>query len=161
MAQSSLQAPREIFADLGAPLWEQRAHDEVERLGLRSVAPTDSDSELTIVDGKVADLVAAGLTNAEVAAQLFMAQRTVEAQLTRIYRKLDIRSRTQLSRVRQPTADLVCGNYGFPAGPDPYHHRHGRIPDCCHDESQGLEQCNAFWPRGIWPMCPKRHCSPQ
>ncbi len=116
MAQSSLQAPREIFADLGAPLWEQRAHDEVERLGLRSVAPTDSDSELTIVDGKVADLVAAGLTNAEVAAQLFMAQRTVEAQLTRIYRKLDVRSRTQLSRVRQSTADLVCGNYGFHGG---------------------------------------------
>jgi DNA-binding CsgD family transcriptional regulator len=53
---------------------------------------------LTSTERRVADLVAAGRTNAEVAAELFMSQRTVESHLSRIYRKLDVRSRTELSR---------------------------------------------------------------
>jgi DNA-binding CsgD family transcriptional regulator len=53
---------------------------------------------LTTTERRVADLVAAGRTNAEVAAELFMSQRTVESHLSRIYRKLHVRSRTELSR---------------------------------------------------------------
>jgi DNA-binding CsgD family transcriptional regulator len=61
---------------------------------------------LTSTERRVADLVAAGRTNAEVAAELFMSQRTVESHLSRIYRKLDIRSRTELSRALTPRITL-------------------------------------------------------
>jgi DNA-binding CsgD family transcriptional regulator len=44
----------------------------------------------------VADLAASGLTNRQVAAQLFMSPKTVEANLARVYRKLGIRSRAEL-----------------------------------------------------------------
>jgi DNA-binding NarL/FixJ family response regulator len=53
---------------------------------------------LTSTERRVAELVVVGHTNAEIAAQLFMSQRTVEAHLSRIYRKLNVRSRTELTR---------------------------------------------------------------
>jgi DNA-binding CsgD family transcriptional regulator len=46
----------------------------------------------------VAALVAKGRTNAEVAASLFLAERTVASHLTRVYSKLGVRSRTELSQ---------------------------------------------------------------
>ena len=61
-------------------------------LGLRRSAP----AELTPSEQRVADLAAAGRTNREVAAQLFMSPKTVEANLARIYRKLGVRSRAEL-----------------------------------------------------------------
>jgi DNA-binding NarL/FixJ family response regulator len=58
-------------------------------------------SELTETERRVAELVAQGLSNKEVAARLFVTVRTVEANLTRIYAKLGVRSRTELtSRLR-------------------------------------------------------------
>ena len=53
---------------------------------------------LTPAERRVAALVAKGRTNAEVAASLFLAERTVASHLTRIYAKLGVRSRTELSR---------------------------------------------------------------
>jgi DNA-binding NarL/FixJ family response regulator len=53
---------------------------------------------LTSTERRVANLVTAGRTNAEVAAELFMSQRTVESHLSHIYRKLNVRSRTELAR---------------------------------------------------------------
>ena len=79
-------------------MWEERAREELGRLGLRSTRTAAGGTELTEAERRVADLVAAGLSNAEVAARLFMARRTVEAHLSRIYRKLGVRSRTQLLR---------------------------------------------------------------
>jgi DNA-binding CsgD family transcriptional regulator len=99
-----LEAAATIFGNLGAPLWEQRARDELGRLGIRGPRADALSSDLTKVERQVADLVVTGLTNTEVAAQLFMAQRTVEAHLSRIYRKLGVRSRTQLSRLQLPPA---------------------------------------------------------
>jgi DNA-binding CsgD family transcriptional regulator len=81
------------FEDLGTPLWAKRARDEISRLGLRRSAPGD----LTEAEAKVAELVAAGRTNREVAAELFLSVKTVEANLSRIYRKLGVRSRTELA----------------------------------------------------------------
>jgi DNA-binding NarL/FixJ family response regulator len=46
----------------------------------------------------VAELAAQGRTNKEIAAELFMGVSTVEAHLSRVYRKLGIRSRTSLAR---------------------------------------------------------------
>jgi len=59
---------------------------------------------LTAAERRVADLVAAGHTNAEVAAGLFMGQRTVEAHLSRVYRKLSVQSRKELGRMLTPPA---------------------------------------------------------
>lgn len=96
-AKDHLDEALSVFEGLGAPRWAERARDELSRVGLRSApAPT---SELTDVERGVAELVAQGKTNAEVAAELYMALRTVEAHLSRAYRKLGVRSRTELARV--------------------------------------------------------------
>ena len=93
-----LQAALVIFERLGAPLWENRVRDELGRVGTHATAP-GAGPVLTAAEQCVADLVAAGRTNAEIAAELFMAQRTVEAHLSRVYRKLAVRSRTELCRI--------------------------------------------------------------
>jgi len=97
LAREALQSAAAIFDDLGSPGWAQLAREELGRLGLRSRTAADGD-QLTEAERRVVDLVVAGHTNAEVAAQLFMAERTVESHLTRAYRKLGVRSRTQLAR---------------------------------------------------------------
>ena len=93
-AADSLRRAIEILTVLGAPLWLERAEDELRRASPRP----RSDRELTSAERGVAALVAKGQTNREVAAQLFTTVATVEAHLTRIYRKLGVRSRTQLAR---------------------------------------------------------------
>ena len=57
-----------------------------------------SKSTLTQTERQVAALVAQGLSNREVAGQLFVSLRTVESNLSRIYRKLGVRSRTEMAR---------------------------------------------------------------
>jgi DNA-binding CsgD family transcriptional regulator len=52
---------------------------------------------LTETERRVAELVASGASNQEAAAQLFLSVKTVEANLTRVYRKLSVRSRTELA----------------------------------------------------------------
>ena len=84
----------ELFADLGAHPW--RARGEQEQQGVRST--TRGAAELTAAEQRVAQLVVAGRTNREAAAQLYTTVATVEAHLTRVYRKLDLRSRTELAR---------------------------------------------------------------
>lgn len=93
-AAEALGRAVEIFAELGAPVWLERTQDE---LGRASPRPR-SDHELTAAERRVARLVADGLTNREVAAKQFTTVATVEAHLTRIYRKLGVRSRTELAR---------------------------------------------------------------
>jgi len=61
-----------------------------------------SDRGLTAREGSVAALVAVGRRNDEVAAELGLAVKTVEAHLTRIYRKLGVRSRTELAARSAP-----------------------------------------------------------
>ena len=57
---------------------------------------------MTASEQAVAQLVASGLTNREIAAQLFMSPKTVEATLACAYRKLGIRSRAQLGTLIGP-----------------------------------------------------------
>jgi DNA-binding CsgD family transcriptional regulator len=102
-AHDSVEAARTIFRQLGAPQWEQRSIDEGARLGLRVPGPRLPAPVLTLAERQVADLAAGGMTNPEIAAALFMAQRTVESHLYRVYRKLAVRSRTQLARIH-PTS---------------------------------------------------------
>jgi DNA-binding CsgD family transcriptional regulator len=84
----------EIFDGLGAPLWAERAAAEIARIPGRTGRPS---TELTETERRVAELVAQGLSNKEVAAALFVSVRAVEANLSKVYAKLGIRSRTQLA----------------------------------------------------------------
>ena len=94
VARETLQGALMSFETLGAPLWAQRATKEIARIGGRPPA-TDA---LTPSERRIADLVAEGSTNKEVAAVLVVTDRTVESALTQIYRKLDVRSRTEMAR---------------------------------------------------------------
>ena len=82
------------FSAMGATLWEARALELLERL-----QPGRAAGRLTAAETRVAALVAKGMKNREIGQALFMSVATVEAHLTRIYRKLDIRSRTELARL--------------------------------------------------------------
>jgi DNA-binding CsgD family transcriptional regulator len=95
-AKAALEQALGSFEQLGALLWAESTKTELDRVGLRRAAPVDA-SGITAAEAKVAELVAAGRTNREVASELFMSPKTVEAHLSRIYRKLGVRSRAELA----------------------------------------------------------------
>jgi len=82
------------FEQLGAETWIERCTSELGSIGGRT-----REEGLTPAERRVAALVAEGRTNREVAAALFLGERTVASHLTHIYAKLGIRSRTELARV--------------------------------------------------------------
>ena len=90
-ARASLEAALALFEPLGAEQWAQRAREDMERLGRKR------QTDLTASEGRVAQLVAQGLSNKEVAQALFVTVHTVEVHLSKTYSKLGIRSRTQLA----------------------------------------------------------------
>lgn len=100
-AGEQLDAARSVFEGLGARTWVERADAEIERLGARRRARGD---ELTPTERQIAQLATQGSTNAEIARKLSVSVRTVESTLTRVYRKLGVRSRTELVTAlnRQP-----------------------------------------------------------
>jgi DNA-binding CsgD family transcriptional regulator len=81
-----------IFERLGAVAWAERARNELGVVGPRRRAP----DELTATERRVAELAAAGITNREIARAVFMSEKTVEAHIARVYRKLGIHSRAEL-----------------------------------------------------------------
>jgi DNA-binding CsgD family transcriptional regulator len=83
-----------IFERLGAVAWAQRARNELDVVGPRRRAP----DELTATELRVAELAAAGTTNREIARAVFMSEKTVEAHIARVYRKLGIHSRAELGK---------------------------------------------------------------
>jgi len=92
-AREALEAALAGFETIAAARWADRARAELSRIGGR----TQADG-LTPAEQRVAELVAKGQTNAEVAAALFLAERTVASHLTHVYAKLGVRSRTELAR---------------------------------------------------------------
>jgi DNA-binding CsgD family transcriptional regulator len=97
-ARTTLEDAGTRFDRLGAPLWAAQARAELARIGGRRPA----QGELTEAERRIATLVAEGRPNREVAAALFLTEHSVEAALTRIYRKLGIRSRAALARLLAP-----------------------------------------------------------
>jgi len=93
-ARATLEDALARFERLGAPLWAEQTRAELARIGGR--AP--SRGELTEAELRIALLVADGRRNREVAAALYLTEHSVETALSRIYRKLGIRSRTELGR---------------------------------------------------------------
>jgi DNA-binding CsgD family transcriptional regulator len=94
VATEILADARGRFASMGAALWAQRAAQELER-----ASPGRSAEGLTVTERRIARLVADGMKNRQIAEALFIGVATVEAHLTRIYRKLEIRSRSDLARL--------------------------------------------------------------
>jgi DNA-binding CsgD family transcriptional regulator len=92
-ARATLEDALARLERLDAPLWAEQTRAELRRIGGR--AP--SRGELTEGELRVAALVAEGRTNREVAAALFLAERTVASHLTRVYAKLGVRSRSELT----------------------------------------------------------------
>jgi DNA-binding NarL/FixJ family response regulator len=74
-------------------LWAERARTELQRVATRQAPAT-----LTPTERQIAQLAADGLTNKGIAARMFVSAKTVEANLSRVYRKLGISARTQLGR---------------------------------------------------------------
>ena len=95
-ARESLESALRRFDALGAARWADRARTELHRIAGRASDPL----ALTPTEEQVAKLVADGQTNPEVAAALFISVKTVEANLTRIYRKLGVTSRRELAHHR-------------------------------------------------------------
>jgi DNA-binding CsgD family transcriptional regulator len=93
-ARQTLDRAIAIFEELGATLWAGKARAELGRVSGR--APSRGD--LTPTERRVAELVAEGLSNKEVATALVVSPKTVDGHLSNIYAKLGIHSRTQLSR---------------------------------------------------------------
>jgi DNA-binding CsgD family transcriptional regulator len=94
LARQTLAEAEAIFESLPAPLWAERARKEAARIGGRVATGT----ELTEVERQIAELVAEGRSNAEVASALVISRKTVEWNLSNVYRKLGVRSRTELAR---------------------------------------------------------------
>jgi DNA-binding CsgD family transcriptional regulator len=94
-ARDSLEQARSAFERLGCPGWAGLAGAELDRVSGRARAASGG---LTPSEQRVAELVAGGLSNKEVAAQLYVSVYTVEAHLSNAYAKLGIRSRTQLTQ---------------------------------------------------------------
>ena len=92
-ARASLEQAVVIFERLGAAIWTERTRGELGRIAGRAPSP----GELTPTERRVAELVAEGRTNKEVAAELVVTVRTVESTLTKVYAKLGVRSRTELA----------------------------------------------------------------
>jgi DNA-binding CsgD family transcriptional regulator len=92
-AREALEAALEGFEAIGASGWAAKGRDELGRVGGRT-----REEGLTSAERRVAALVAEGRTNREVAAALFLGERTVASHLTHIYAKLGVRSRTELAR---------------------------------------------------------------
>ncbi len=99
-ARETIEAALEGFEACGAAAWAEKARSELGTIGGRARI-----EGLTPAEGRIAALVAEGRSNREVAAALFLTEHTVATALTRVYRKLGVRSRTELARLAAQTQD--------------------------------------------------------
>ena len=108
----------EVFDSLGARLLADRAAGELRASGeVAQRRPPGAVSDLTPRERQVARLAASGASNGEVAARLFLSQKTVEYHLHKVFTKLGVTSRTDLAAVVDPFG-LADGAGEDTAGPD-------------------------------------------
>jgi DNA-binding CsgD family transcriptional regulator len=115
-AREALERSAHGFEAIGARLWSQQARRELSRIGGRTVS---GGGRLSATEASIAELVRAGQTNQEVAAALHLSPRTVEWNLSKVYRKLGVRSRTQLAaaiapEIGEPAPDQAMKTGGSP-----------------------------------------------
>jgi DNA-binding CsgD family transcriptional regulator len=99
-ARLQLRAAHETFDAVDAAPWAERAAAELRATG-ESVGPRTPDrrAQLSPQERQIAQLVGEGKTNKEIAAQLYLSPKTIEYHLGNAYRKLDIHSRAELTRI--------------------------------------------------------------
>ena len=98
-ARHHLGIAHEMFVGMGADGFAERAGAELEATGAHARRRTPSTSlDLTPQEARVAALATEGASNSEIAAQLFLSASTVEYHLKKVFRKLNVTSRTQLAR---------------------------------------------------------------
>ena len=100
-ADAVISTARELYLSLGAHTYVARCDRELKAGGLHQARGTRDDVNLTPQEEAVTALVARGLTNREVAAELFVSPKTVQYHLTRVYAKLGVRSRSELAALRR------------------------------------------------------------
>jgi DNA-binding CsgD family transcriptional regulator len=100
-AREALEQAAGIFDLLGARLWSRKAQAALERAG----GQRSGELGLTPTERRIAELVAKGRSNKEVAGALFVSVRTVEATLSKIYRQLGLESRAELAARLSAPAD--------------------------------------------------------
>jgi DNA-binding CsgD family transcriptional regulator len=93
VARETLERSVAMFGRLGARVWSEKARSELRRIGGR----TASDGDLSETERRIVELVVAGRRNREVAAELSLSPNTVAWNLSKIYRKLGVSSRTELA----------------------------------------------------------------
>jgi DNA-binding CsgD family transcriptional regulator len=99
-ARESLRRAAEGFEQLGARVWLEKTNSELRRIGGR----TAPDGGLSETERQIVELVAAGRRNSEVAAELSLSPNTVAWNLSKVYRKLGVSSRTELAARMAGTA---------------------------------------------------------
>ena len=92
-ARESLQRAGDLFERLGARVWLEKARSELRRIGGR----TASDDQLSETERQIVELVVAGRRNSDVAAELSLSTNTVAWNLSKVYRKMGVSSRTELA----------------------------------------------------------------
>jgi DNA-binding CsgD family transcriptional regulator len=111
-ARTELRIAHQLFTEFGMEAFAERTRVELEATGEHARKRTvDTLYELTPQESRVSRLAAEGATNQQIAAQLFISTRTVEYHLAKAFRKLGVKSRTQLARhLLQPRADPRPGH---------------------------------------------------
>jgi ATP/maltotriose-dependent transcriptional regulator MalT len=102
-ARRHLRMAADLFHQVGAPPWEERAEAELRATGetARRRDPSTID-QLTPQELQIAGLVASGMTNRQIAAELFLSPRTIDYHLRKVFTKLGLASRTELVRKGVP-----------------------------------------------------------
>jgi DNA-binding CsgD family transcriptional regulator len=105
-ARAQLRGALDAFEGLGAALWADRARGELRATG-ETARKRDASTvdDLTPQELRIATLVAAGASNRDVAAQIFVSPKTVEYHLRKVFMKLGVASRVELARIPLATAD--------------------------------------------------------
>ena len=94
-----MRLAHDLFTDFGMEGFAERALVELRATGEHARSRSiETTNELTPQDAQISQLVAEGATNVEIAAQLFISPSTVEYHLHKVFRKLGVKSRTQLAR---------------------------------------------------------------
>jgi DNA-binding CsgD family transcriptional regulator/tetratricopeptide (TPR) repeat protein len=106
-ARRHLRRAADLFRQVGAPPWEERAEAELRATGetARRREPSTLD-QLTPQELQIAGLVATGMTNRQVAEQLYLSPRTIDYHLRKVFSKLGIASRTELVRMGVPQESI-------------------------------------------------------
>jgi DNA-binding CsgD family transcriptional regulator len=100
-ADEIIGTARDLFQSLGAQTYVARCDRELKAGGVHLAKGSRDDVTLTPQEDAVSTLVARGLSNREVAAELYVSPKTVQFHLTRIYAKLGVRSRSELAALRR------------------------------------------------------------